>query len=275
MERAPNTFFMASTPFLISFFPSSRSRGHCLSPSFLTLALVLSHFLNTLRERRLMHLPTKPPTLGLLSSLGAVQQLTATGIAPEWKSFRATTAGPSESHHHRPSGFSQSDVVRQSYTNKLSCPSESRAWGPSPMRPLSLQPWNWQSRPWQPARCQFFSYTRLEKKRNSLGLLRREAGEPWPSGRWVASLVAPVTFSVEIWNRLEIDAEQLVQTSFCLRKTGSPELSKQLLSSRPEDLWSLLPPQYAKFSIKALTGVGPLPTSWTTTPALELLNSDF
>lgn len=58
-----------------------------------------------------------------------------------------------------------------------------------------------------------------KKERNSLGLLRREAGEPWPSGRWVDSLVAPNTFPVEIWNRLEIGAEQLVQTSFCLRKT--------------------------------------------------------
>lgn len=126
-----------------------------------------------------MHLPTKLPTLGLLSSPEAVQQLTDTGIAPEWKGPRATTAGPSESPHHRPSGFSQSDAIRQSYTNKLSRPSESRAWCPSPRRPLSLQSRNWQSRPWQPARCQFSPYKRLEKKeRNSLGLLRREAGEP-------------------------------------------------------------------------------------------------
>lgn len=74
-----------------------------------------------------------------------------------------------------------------------------------------------------------------KKERNSLGLLRREAGEPWPSGRWVASLVAPGTFPIAIWNKLEIDAEQLVQTFLPPENRGSPALSKQLLStySRP------------------------------------------
>lgn len=84
-----------------------------------------------------MHLPAKLPKSSLFSSPGVAQQLTATGVNPERKGLPVRIAGPLESPHRRPSGFSQSDAVRQRYANKPSCPSQSGAWAPSPKRPLS------------------------------------------------------------------------------------------------------------------------------------------
>lgn len=146
-----------------------------------------------------MHLPAKLPKPGLLRSPGAVQQIRATGVSTEQKGPGVRTAGPLESPHHRPSGFSQSDAVRHCYANKPSRPSQSGAWAPSPKRPLSPQPRR--------------TGGRVTGNRRSANFPLRTAGKKkkrilWPCRRWAASLVALGTFPVEIWNRLEMLSNQ-------------------------------------------------------------------
>lgn len=159
---------------------------------------------------------------------------------PPWgnsgmKRSAGQSSRPLESPHHRPSAFGQSDTVWECYANKPSCPAsqEPRPLSPSSPRQRPLSP---QSAVLAAAslatgrrlsRHTATPNTRLKKKWFPEVTWERMRAGPGPGQRWAASLVAPGTFPVVIWNWLEM-LSNLPGLHFAWEQ--SLALSKHLLS---------------------------------------------
>ena len=192
-------------PLLPGLFPSFFwCRGHSPSPSFLTP--VLSHFLNTIRERWLMHLLAKLPKPGLLGSRRA-RRTTHAHPGNSWTErsgarapgpWNHPTTAPPASANQVPSRSIMQISLRAPASQEPRPPPPSVLFHPSRAEVAAASPATG-APPIFPSTCAW-----KKKLKWFLGVTWEGSGRVWPGRRRRASAVALGAFPVAIRNRLEM-----------------------------------------------------------------------